>query len=65
LPKLHEAVLEEILEERVPWRPGRRYPRAVKRKLSHYPTLSRAKPEAKQRKPRGYRVQVAARSVGG
>ncbi len=33
----HEAVLEEILEERVGSSRGRRNPRGVKRKMSGYP----------------------------
>ncbi len=34
---LHEAVLEEILHERVVSSRGRRNPRGVKRKMSSYP----------------------------
>ena len=33
----HEAVLDEILEERVVLRGGRRNPRGVKRKMSSFP----------------------------
>ena len=33
---MHEAVLDEILEERVASRRGRRAPRGVKRKMSNY-----------------------------
>ena len=33
----HEAVLQEILEERVVARRGRRNPRGVKRKMSSFP----------------------------
>ncbi len=33
----HKAVLEEILDERVVPRRGRRNPRGVKRKMSNYP----------------------------
>jgi hypothetical protein len=39
---LHEAVLNEILEERVASSRGRRVPRGVKRKMSSYPLRPRA-----------------------
>jgi len=39
---LHEAVLNEILEERVVSSRGRRVPRGVKRKRSSYPLRPRA-----------------------
>ena len=39
---LHEAVLNEILEERVVSSRGRRVPRGVKRKMSNYPLRPRA-----------------------
>jgi hypothetical protein len=39
---LHEAVLNEILEERVVSSRGRRVPRGVKRKMSSYPLRPRA-----------------------
>jgi hypothetical protein len=39
---LHEAVLDEILEERVLSSRGRRVPRGVKRKMSNYPLRPRA-----------------------
>jgi len=42
----------EILDERVPQRPGRTNPRAVKRKINNYPTKSRTGPyNPKQQKP--------------
>ncbi len=37
----HEAVLDELLEERVSSSRGRHNPRAVKRKMSNFPTKSR------------------------
>ena len=41
----HERVLEEILQERVACRRGRRNPRGVKRKMSNFPLRRRrAKP---------------------
>jgi hypothetical protein len=39
---LHEAVLEEILEERAASGRGRRVPRGVQRKMSGYPLPPRA-----------------------
>ena len=39
---MHEAVLEEILEERAVSGRGRQVPRGVKRKMSNYPLRSRA-----------------------
>jgi hypothetical protein len=41
-PALHEAVLAEILEQRVENRRGRRVPRGVKRKMSGYKLRPRA-----------------------
>jgi hypothetical protein len=41
-PALHEAVLAEILEERVASSRGRRVPRGVKRKMSGYKLRPRA-----------------------
>jgi hypothetical protein len=38
---LHQAILEEILEERVRSSRRRYNPRAVKRKMSNFPTKSR------------------------
>jgi hypothetical protein len=38
---LHEAVLDEILEERVVSSRGRRVPRGIKRKISNYPLRPR------------------------
>lgn len=38
---LHRAILEEILEVRVSSSRGRYNPRAVKRKMSNFPTKSR------------------------
>jgi len=43
MKKLHEAVLKEILESRVVSSRGRHNPRAVKRKVSKFPTRSRSK----------------------
>jgi hypothetical protein len=41
----HERVLQEILQERVACRRGRRNPRGVKRKMSNFPLRPRrAKP---------------------
>ena len=40
----HERLLEELLEVRVVSSRGRRNPRAVKRKMSRYPTKHRQKP---------------------
>ncbi|HYN79890.1 MAG TPA: hypothetical protein VES88_00195, partial [Gemmatimonadaceae bacterium] len=40
----HERVLEEILQERVASRRGRRNPRGVKRKMSNFPLRRHAKP---------------------
>jgi hypothetical protein len=37
----HERVLEEILQERVACRRGRRNPRGVKRKMSNFPLRRR------------------------
>jgi hypothetical protein len=34
---MHKEVLKEILEERLPPRKLRKIPRAVKRRVSHYP----------------------------
>jgi hypothetical protein len=39
---LHEAVLDEILEERVTSGRGRQVPPGVKRKMSNYPLRPRA-----------------------
>jgi hypothetical protein len=39
---VHEAVLNEILEERVVSSRGRRVPRGVKRKMSSFPLRPRA-----------------------
>jgi hypothetical protein len=39
---LHEAVLDEILEERAVSGRGRQAPRGVKRKMSNYPLRPRA-----------------------
>ena len=41
-PALHEAVLDEILEERAVSGRGRQVPRGVKRKMSGYPLRPRA-----------------------
>ena len=38
----HERVLDEILQERVTSRRGRRNPRGVKRKMSNFPLRPRA-----------------------
>lgn len=38
---LHESLLLEILEERVSSSRGRHDPRAIKRKMSNYPTRHR------------------------
>lgn len=38
---VHQAILEEILEVRVRSSRGRSNPRAVKRKMSNFPTKSR------------------------
>src|SRR3954454_6999417 len=40
----HDAVLREILQERVPDRCGRRNPRGVKRKMSSFPLRKRGDP---------------------
>src|SRR3954454_5109850 len=40
----HDAVLREILQERVPDRRGRRNPRGVKRKMSSFPLRKRGDP---------------------
>jgi hypothetical protein len=40
----HEAVLDEILQERLPRRRNRRNPRAVKRKMSNFPLRPRGQP---------------------
>jgi hypothetical protein len=37
----HDQVLDEILDERVPTRRGRRNPRGVKRKMSNWPLRPR------------------------
>jgi hypothetical protein len=42
MPALHEATLDEILEERVPLRPSRRNKRGVKRKMSSFPVRRKA-----------------------
>lgn len=47
-----EQVLAEILEVRVVSSRGRRNPRAVKRKMSSYPTKHRANPIPPSTKPR-------------
>ncbi len=43
-PSSHEAVLEEILEDKVGSSRGRRNPRAVKRKVGKFPTTHRQTP---------------------
>ena len=35
----YTEMLEEIARHRVPWRPDRQEPRAVRRERKHYPTL--------------------------
>ena len=45
---LHDAILEEIAEGRVSSSRGRSNPRAVKRKVSKFPTRSRAKKVARR-----------------
>ena len=40
----HERVLDEILQERVAPRRGRRNPRGVKRKMSNFPLRPRGAP---------------------
>jgi hypothetical protein len=47
-PLFHELLLEEILEVRRTSSRGRKNPRAVKRKMSSYPTKSRQLPGAEQ-----------------
>jgi len=42
MPALHRAVLDEILEERVPPRAHRRNKRGVKRKMSSFPVRRKA-----------------------
>jgi hypothetical protein len=49
LPRLHEAILAEILEERVPWRPWRQYPRVVKRQRGAYPMRNPATPKGRSK----------------
>lgn len=44
----HELLLEEILEVRRKSSRGRKNPRAVKRKMSSFPTQSRQPPGAKE-----------------
>ena len=39
LPEIYEAMLKEIASHRIPLRPGRNEPRAVRREHHHYPTL--------------------------
>jgi hypothetical protein len=39
LPEIYRAMLAEIASHRVPLRPGRNEPRAVRREHHHYPTL--------------------------
>ena len=39
LPSMYRALLVEIASHRVPWRPGRLEPRAVRREVKHYPRL--------------------------
>jgi IS4 transposase len=39
LPLIYEAMLTEIASHRIPHRPGRNEPRAVRRETKHYPTL--------------------------
>jgi hypothetical protein len=41
---LHEAVLDEILEESLPARRGRRNKRGVKRKMSPFPIRRKSDP---------------------
>ena len=43
---LHQAVLDEILEERVVSSRGRQNPRGVKRKMSNYPIRIRSNPDS-------------------
>lgn len=53
----HESILDEILEERVPPRLGRRNPRAVKRKIYKWPTRSRQS-QSSVHKGIKYEVQI-------
>jgi len=39
LPEKYSEMLGEIARHKVPWRPGRQEPRAVRREMKHYPTL--------------------------
>ena len=39
LPAIYAAMLKEIASHRIPLRPGRNEPRAVRREHHHYPTL--------------------------
>ena len=49
LPILYEAMLHEIAASRVPQRPGRQEPRAVRREMKHYPKLRITRAEWRRR----------------
>src|ERR1700690_1431376 len=58
-PALHRAVLDEILEERVPPRAHRRNKRGVKRKMSSFPVRRKA-----DRPPAAVEIAKAIRILG-
>ena len=49
LPTIYQAMLHEIASHRVPHRPGRLEPRAVRRERKHYPRLRCTRDEWRQR----------------
>jgi hypothetical protein len=54
----HEAVLDEILEERAVSSRGRRNPRGVKRKMSSFPLRSSLKPYQPSRPDIAVRIAI-------
>lgn len=49
LPPIYGAMLSEIVTHRVPERPGRNEPRAVRREYKHYPALKQTRAEWRAR----------------
>jgi hypothetical protein len=49
LPQVYGAMLSEIVHHRVPERPGRNEPRAVRREYKHYPMLRQTRAEWRDR----------------
>jgi hypothetical protein len=49
LPQIYGAMLAEIVSHRVPARPGREEPRAIRREYKHYPVLRQTRAEWRSR----------------